>query len=154
MPFARWCFKTEGVHPETGRRREDRALARISAYLARRTVPNSDNGHSGVLPDAPEISDIDANIEAEAARAKRAYSWAADDAFTSILSDRPADFSWAEKRNERRRQREAQRRKHGKRLSNRTGSQPDPAIGKRFVLSTDQPASGLSTRQPIPWQPI
>jgi hypothetical protein len=32
--FRRWCFQVEGIHPETGRRRKDRALQRISDYLA------------------------------------------------------------------------------------------------------------------------
>lgn len=39
--FRRWCFQVEGIHPETGRRREDRALEQIAAVLCGRTVQNS-----------------------------------------------------------------------------------------------------------------
>lgn len=108
--FQDWCFEN-GIHPETGRRRKDRALARISAHLSRSVVQNNDIGGFGVLPDTPEISDVEATFEAMAPKQNGLRSWASDTAFTSIFSDAPADFSWAQKRNEMRRQREARKRK-------------------------------------------
>ncbi|HEU4986876.1 MAG TPA: hypothetical protein VFT89_07405 [Rhizobiaceae bacterium] len=119
--FNRWCFKVEHIHPETGRRRKNRALARISAHLARSDVQHIDNGHSGELPGTPEIDHIPDNIAEDAPEPNRSNSWA-DDAFRPFIKvyrkpygkelDVPAqEFSWAAKRNERRRQREAKRRK-------------------------------------------
>lgn len=107
--FRRWCFQVEGIHPETGRRRKDRALARISAHLVRSSVQNNDTGSEGVLRCGPEISDFPVTIEEGAGRRDGLNSWAADDAFSPFLSEH--DFSWSDKRNERRRQREAAKRK-------------------------------------------
>jgi len=111
LHFKDWCFEKAGIHPETGRRRKDRALGSISRKLARSTLQNNENAGFGVLPDDPEIEDIEPNIARAAAEAKGIRSWAADDAFTSFLTETPADFSWAQKRWERRRKREAKRRK-------------------------------------------
>ncbi|MFC6487346.1 hypothetical protein [Nitratireductor sp. GCM10026969] len=109
--FKRWCFKIEGIHPETGRRRKNRAIARISARVARRVVQHCDDDENTLLPEDPENGDIDANIAGRVQEQNGITSWAADDAFTSFLSNDPADFSWARKRWERRRQREAKKRK-------------------------------------------
>lgn len=109
--FRRWCFQVEGIHPETGRRRKDRALARISAQLARRDVQNCENGNSPLLRCGPEISDVSDTVEEDAGKRDGLNNWAADDAFSPFLADVVHDFSWAQKRNERRRQREAARRK-------------------------------------------
>ncbi|EKF40843.1 hypothetical protein NA8A_18167 [Nitratireductor indicus C115] len=107
--FNKWCFKVEGIHPETGRRRKNRALARISAHVAREGVQHCDDGEIGVLLDTPENGHIDANIAGAVTEHKGITAWASDEAFTSYLSDKPADFSWAQKRWERRRQREAKK---------------------------------------------
>jgi hypothetical protein len=109
--FRRWCFQVEGIHPETGRRRKDRALLQISAILGGRTMQNSQTGTNGVLASGHEISDVLDTVEEDAGRRDGLNSWATDDAFTSFLVDQKHDFSWAGKRNQQRRQREAQKRK-------------------------------------------
>jgi len=108
--FQDWCF-SQGIHPETGRRRKDRAIACIALELNRRALQHNENPDSEVLPEDPENEHIDANIAGRVREQDGIKAWAADDAFTSILSDDPADFSWAQKRNELRRQREARKRK-------------------------------------------
>lgn len=107
--FRRWCFQDEGIHPETGRRRKDRALLKISTILSGRTMQHSQNGTNGVLASGHEISDVSDTVEEDAGRRDGLNSWAADDAFTSFLADQKHDFSWAAKRNEVRRQKEARR---------------------------------------------
>lgn len=112
--FRRWCFQVEGIHPETGRRRKDRALARISARVSRSTMQHSESGCSPLLHSGPEISDVSDTVEEDAGKREGLNNWAADDAFTPFLTDGVHDFTWAQKRNERRRQREAARRKREK----------------------------------------
>jgi hypothetical protein len=109
--FRRWCFAVEGIHPETGRRRKDRALARISASLVRSGMQNSESDCSPLLHSGPEISDVSDTVDDDAGKREGLNSWAADDAFQPFLDSIAHDFSWAAKRNERRRQREAQKRK-------------------------------------------
>ncbi|PRD42107.1 hypothetical protein C5748_18320 [Phyllobacterium phragmitis] len=108
--FRRWCFQVEGIHPETGRRRKDRALAKISTALARSDIQNSKTDCSTLLPCDHEISDILDTVEEDAGRREGLNNWAADDAFSSFIAEQKHDFSWAQKRNEmRRRQREKKR---------------------------------------------
>jgi hypothetical protein len=109
--FRRWCFQVEGIHPETGRRRKDRALARISAQMVRSDVQNSDIDGCGVLQSGPEISDVCDTFGEDAGKREGLNNWAAEDAFAPFLENVIHDFSWAAKRNERRRQREAAKRK-------------------------------------------
>jgi hypothetical protein len=110
MKFKRWCFKVEHIHPETGRRRKDRALARIQAQLDGRTIQHDEMREIRVLPKEPEIGDIPDRIGPEAGERREANCWAAEDALVRTFIPDIADFSWAAKRNERRRQREARRR--------------------------------------------
>lgn len=112
--FRRWCFQVEGIHPETGRRRKDRALARISAQLVRRDVQNNDNAHSPLLHGGPEISDVSATLEEDAGKREGLNTWVSDDA---IIADLPSlrDFSWASKRNEHRRKLRARQQEKRKR---------------------------------------
>lgn len=107
--FRRWCFQVEGIHPETGRRRKDRALARISAQLNRSAVQNSKTSCSPLLHNDAEIGHVSDTFGDDAGRRDGLNSWAADDAFSPFLTDAIHDFSWAAKRNERRRQREKRR---------------------------------------------
>ena len=110
--FRRWCFQVEGIHPETGRRRKDRALEQISATLRGRTFQNNESAEIRVLSCGDQIGDVSATVEEDAGRRDGLNSWAADDAFTSFLADtKKHDFSWATKRNELRRRREQARRK-------------------------------------------
>ncbi|RLP22251.1 hypothetical protein [Mesorhizobium sp. YM1C-6-2] len=112
--FRRWCFKVEGIHPETGRRRKDRALEKISAYLGGRPMQHNENPEIRVLHVGTEIGDVSATFAEDAGKRDGLDHWLSPDAFTRNFSLDQADFSWAAKRNERRRQREAAARKQAK----------------------------------------
>lgn len=108
-PFSKWCFRIERIHPETGRRRKDRAIARISGELVRSDAQNIELPGSALLLCGPQIGDSAATMGVDAQ--KRETFWR-DEAFRPIHS--PAsehDFSWAEARNALRREREAKRQK-------------------------------------------
>lgn len=110
--FRRWCFQVESIHPETGRRRKDRALARIFAQLVRSDVQNSENGVSDLLHGGPEIGDVSDTLAEDVGQRDHLNSWMSDSAFSPFMATEPAAaFSWAAKRNELRRQRETRRRK-------------------------------------------
>jgi len=65
-----------------------------------------------VLSYGHEISHVSATIAEDAGKRDHLNSWMADSAFSPFMADEPESaFSWAAKRNERRRQREAARRK-------------------------------------------
>ncbi len=104
--FKDWC-RSAGIHPETGRRRKDRAIICILLALGRKPLQHNEIDLSGVLRGGPEIGDKH-DIVAEVAT-----HWQDADAkpmacyFDTDLSG----FDWADKQNERRRQREAKRRK-------------------------------------------
>lgn len=110
--FRRWCFTVEGIHPETGRRRKDRALERISDHLAGKQHLHAQNAEIRVLSCGHEIMDVSDTIAEDAGKRDNLNSWLADDAFAPFMSNEPqAAFSWAKKRNDMRRQREAKRQK-------------------------------------------
>ncbi|MEF2073505.1 hypothetical protein [Consotaella aegiceratis] len=104
MTFKRWCFKVEGIHPETGRRRKDRALSRINRELRGRTLQNNEMRVSGVLLDSPENGYISANIEDEREQPAHGLTWRDDPSMKLVNDPEFRDFSWAAKRNARRRQ--------------------------------------------------
>lgn len=110
MHFKDWC-RRNGIHEETGRRRKNRAIGSILAKLARRTLQNNETAGSGVLPETPEISDKCATVEECAPDRGGFRAWGDDSSFQPIVVGIDHDFSWAEKRNEIRRQREARKRK-------------------------------------------
>jgi hypothetical protein len=103
-PFKRWC-RVEGIHVETGRRRKDRAIAQIALSFIRNTLQNNDNSQSDQLRVGPEIGDKHVNITDDA----QTFTWRDDDAFSPKGIPELRDFSWADKRNERRRQRESKK---------------------------------------------
>lgn len=107
--FRRWCFQVEGIHPETGRRRKDRALARISAHLARSSVQNSEDGCSPLLHSGDESGQVWDTVAEGAGRRDQLNSWIAPDAV--LTTEGPTDFSWAQKRWQRRRRREERKRR-------------------------------------------
>lgn len=109
--FRRWCFKVEGIHPETGRRRKNRALEKIRVQVARRAMQNDGNREIRVLSFGHEISDLSDTIAEDVGERDKLNSWLAPGAFAADTSPETFDFSWADKRNERRRQQEARRRK-------------------------------------------
>lgn len=129
-PFARWCRRVEKISVMTGRRRKNRAVEKILAKLGGCMVQHNETGLEGVLPVTPEIDHISATLATGASGEETGLnSWWADDAFQPIVIHRevindhiavqsiptsPSDFSWAAKRNERRRQREAAARKQAK----------------------------------------
>lgn len=109
--FKSWCFKIEGIHPETGRRRKDRALHRISAYLVRSAAQHHETGSSPLLRRGADFDHIPATIAEDAGRQNQQNHWRADGALVPFLTDGKDDFSWADKRNELRRQRAARKKK-------------------------------------------
>lgn len=108
--FRRWCFGVENIHPNTGRARKDRALTRISAQLVRNGVQNNDSGRSPPLHNGAKIDHVLDTLEEDAGKRDGLNNWAADDA---LIADLPEvrNFDWARKRNERRRQLAARKRK-------------------------------------------
>jgi hypothetical protein len=103
--FKNVCFDLV-IHPETGRRRKDRAISQILAHLLRKPLVNNKNADFGQLPDDPEIVYFEDKI-ANPRRSNGITSWADDEAFQPFISGAKHDFSWAEKRNEIRRQKRA-----------------------------------------------
>ncbi|OWK23934.1 hypothetical protein AJ87_26320 [Rhizobium yanglingense] len=102
--FKEWCFAI-GIHPETGRRRKDRAIARILLALGRKPLQHNEIDLYGVLPRTPEISDKYAIVAEVAAHWRDTEAKPMACYFDTDLSG----FSWADKQNERRRHREARR---------------------------------------------
>lgn len=120
--FARWCRNVEHIAVMTGRRRKNRAVEKILAQLSSKPDLHDENGSEGVLPVPPEISDVSATVTEPASGHETGLnSWADDDAFQPIVilqspghrrivDISEADFTWAKRRNERRRQ-QAKKRK-------------------------------------------
>lgn len=105
-PFGRWC-REQGFHVETGRRRKNRAILEIFGEIARINGQNYKNGLEGVLHVCPENGHIQVTI-GDRAPDKQPLHWRHDKA---ISSEEDRSFEWAEARNERRRQKYAERRK-------------------------------------------
>lgn len=110
--FRRWCFQVERIHPETGRRRKDRALAQIKARFGGETNLHDETRRVGVLACGHEISDLSGTIAEDAGAREGLNFWAANDAFAPFMSNEPdSAFSWAKRRNARRREQEARRKR-------------------------------------------
>lgn len=119
--FARWCKTVEHIAVMTGRRRKNRAINKIMMQLSGKTDLHDEIGPKGVLPVTPEIGDVSATLASDAQGQETGLtSWADDDAFQPIYYtpigrgsevEVDGDFTWAKRRNERRRQREAAKRK-------------------------------------------
>lgn len=100
--FKDWC-KDKGIHEETGRRRKERAILRILLAFDCKALQHNEIDVSDLLPDTPEISDKSVIIDNDAPK-----NWMAEDA-RPMACDFDTDlggFDWAEKQNERRRQRQ------------------------------------------------
>jgi hypothetical protein len=119
--FARWCRNIEHVAVMTGRRRKNRAVEKILARLSGKRDLHDETGQIRVLPVTPEIGDVSGTITDDAGgRETGLNSWADDEAFQPLTFARlpgrtkqvevEGDFSWAERRNEVRRQRAARKR--------------------------------------------
>lgn len=98
--FKDWCYDS-AISEKTGRKRKDRAITRIHAQLVRSAVQNYDISRLGGLLDTPEIGDDDPTI---------GNAWRGDP-YSLKRSTVDGDFDWSDRRNARRRQREAARRK-------------------------------------------
>jgi hypothetical protein len=109
--FRRWCFQVEGIHPETGRKRKNRAIDKIRAILVRKDGQHSETAPVGQLANGHEIGDVSDTLGEDAGKRDSLNSWMAASAYSPFRADGPLDFSWAAKRNELRRQREARKRK-------------------------------------------
>mgnify|MGYP003451474700 CR=1 FL=1 len=117
--------KANGITPQTGRRRKKRAIEKISSKLAGKPDLHDENREIRVLPVSPEIDHVSATVMADAGFETSANSWAADDALQPFHIDRiafpngdlkmiptdQAEFTWAKRRCQLRREREAKRRK-------------------------------------------
>jgi hypothetical protein len=109
VSFAAWC-KAEGIHEMTGTRRKDRAIAIIEQQLVRGSSSNNETGLSGVLPVGPVFEHISDMIGAGSVSEEGLRSIMYDTAFSPIGVLDARDFSWAEARNQARREREERRR--------------------------------------------
>lgn len=96
--FNAWCFDVEGIHPETGRRRKDRAIVRIAMKLATDRPVSATEATRRVVDLVPSIEPKSAELEP--GRRKPVNAWMAQDALSPFFGD--GDFSWSQKRNQRR----------------------------------------------------
>lgn len=109
VSFAAWC-KSEGIHEMTGTRRKDRAIAVIEQQLVRGSSSNNETADFGVLPVGPVFEHISDMIGAGSVSEEGLRSLMDDTAFSPIGVLEKRDFSWAEARNQARREREERRR--------------------------------------------
>ena len=106
--FKDWCF-ARGIHPETGRRRKDRAVLRILLAIGCKPLQHNDFTVSEGLLDHPDLSDIPVNIRDDAPRTFAEISPGAKPMRCDFDTDL-SGFDWAETQNQRRRERDAKRR--------------------------------------------
>lgn len=97
--FKDWCRRA-GISEKTGRKRKDAAVSIIHARLARSDVQDYDIDLDEGLLECAEMGHVDGRI----GNARR------NDPYLIKDSTEP-NFSWSQKRNERRRQQEAKRRR-------------------------------------------
>lgn len=97
--FKDWC-RSANISEKTGRKRKDAAITRIYAQLVRSNVQDCNIPSREGLLDTPEIDDVEGRI---------GDAWRGDP-YRLSQSSGALDFSWAAKRNERRRERERRRR--------------------------------------------
>lgn len=109
LPFTKWC-KREGIHEMTGQRRKDKAIGEL-LHVLRKHAQHTQNGEIAVLPLPPVFWHVSDNIAANAPKEERTVHREPDAKPMACFFDSDfTDFSWAIKRNELRRQREAKRR--------------------------------------------
>jgi hypothetical protein len=102
--FKRWCFDVEGIHPETGRRRKDRAVETIERASQRNTLLRFDNRDGGVLLDHGSDAYLEPTFAEPPTEPKRG-SWKDDPSLRPVMDEAQRDLTWAEQRNEARRKR-------------------------------------------------
>jgi hypothetical protein len=111
--FKDWCART-GISEKTGRKRKDRAIARIYAHLVRSNVQNSDNGSGDGLPDCPEMEHVSDTLGAGCIDR---FTWRDDPAFRPIDLPDIRSFDWAAKRNAHRRKMQERRRRAAEKVA-------------------------------------
>lgn len=110
LPFTKWC-KREGIHEMTGQRRKDKAIAEL-LHVLRKDAQHTQDVENAVLPLPPIFWHVSDNIAANAPKEEKTVSREPDAKPMACYFDSEfTDFSWAIKRNELRRQREAEKRK-------------------------------------------
>lgn len=120
-PFRRWCRQIERISQTTGLKRKNRALKQIQENVPRSAPLHDLAGLLQGLPRLQDFGDVSATIATDAGEVEGLENWAAADAKPGVHIryvgnrrevDVPrSEFTWAEKQNARRRQREAARRK-------------------------------------------
>lgn len=110
VSFAKWC-RLEGIHEETGRRRKTRAIEIIHQHLVRGEALNDEMWDFTLLPVGPIFEHISDTVGAGAVSEEGRRHLMQDDAFAPFIVPDDGAFDWAEARNERRRQKYAERRK-------------------------------------------
>lgn len=108
-PFNDWCRRVDHIHEETGRRRKNRAIAEIAANFVTHAFAHSKKHGSVVLPDTGQITYFVDKISEVTPPKPKTYSWMSDDCFSPVLDPEKEDFTWADKRNQMRRQRRAEK---------------------------------------------
>jgi len=111
--FKDWCAK-QGISEKTGRKRKDRAIARIYAHLVRSDVQHCENGAGDGLPDTPEIEHVADTIGAGCIDR---FTWRDDPAFKPVDLPEIRSFDWAEKRNAHRRKMAERKRKAAEKVA-------------------------------------
>ncbi|MBD7992851.1 hypothetical protein H9643_18915 [Ochrobactrum sp. Sa2BUA5] len=110
VSFAKWC-KLEGIHEETGRRRKDRAIAIIKQRVERGVTPDDESWRLDLLPLGPVFEHISDTVGAGSESEEGLRHRMEDGAFAPFIEPSESAFSWADARNERRRQKYAERQK-------------------------------------------
>ncbi|MGU3577080.1 hypothetical protein ACLBWZ_16315 [Brucellaceae bacterium C25G] len=105
--FTQWCAK-QGFTRETGRRRKNRAILEIFGEIVRNNGQNYKTALNGVLQVCDETGHIQVIIGDDASE-KQPLNWRDD--FALINEPNEQDFEWADARNQRRRQKYAERQK-------------------------------------------
>lgn len=105
--FTQWC-KKQGFTRETGRRRKNRAILEIFGEIARNNGLNNKTTLNGVLQVCAETGHIQVTIGDDATE-KQPLNWRDD--FALINEPDEQNFEWADARNQRRRQKYAERQK-------------------------------------------
>lgn len=102
--FQDWCQR-QNIHPVTGTRRKNRAIADIVANITGKAVLNDEIYSEEVLSEEAEIAYFESNIARLRTVTKDGIQSFADDlAFQPIIAGVEHDFSWYEARNKRRRE--------------------------------------------------
>jgi hypothetical protein len=105
--FKDWCA-TQRISEQTGRRRKERAIVDILARISRSGVQNDATTVQRVLLDAPEIDHLGDTLREPLDGWVRVPRWK-DDPSTRPIFDGNDDFSWADSRNEKRKNRRKQK---------------------------------------------